>query len=183
MKKYYKLWWWLWLWITVVLWNLWAYMTMWCGWWYIDLWICPSYRYTWWPYSYISIVIFIISIFLIYKIRKEQNTEIKNKLWVYILVLSILWFATYYIYSHDTRVLYNFEYKNHLDKKWWVIDIDKYISYMQEYCLEDEYENYRIWWYWKTTMCKKRRAMALEKTEYYIKVFEYANKNDLKELY
>jgi hypothetical protein len=32
-------------------------------------------------------------------------------------------------------------------------------------------------------MCKKRRELALDKAEYYIEVFEYANNNDLKELY
>jgi hypothetical protein len=32
-------------------------------------------------------------------------------------------------------------------------------------------------------MCKKRRILPLNKAEHYAKVFEYANKNDLKELY
>jgi hypothetical protein len=32
-------------------------------------------------------------------------------------------------------------------------------------------------------MCKKRRSVNLDKAEYYIRVFDYAEQNNLKELY
>lgn len=120
---------------------------------------------------------------MIYKIKKEQDIKIKNKLGIYILLLWIIWLGTYYVYSHDMRVLYNSEYKKHLDKEWKVTDIEKYIDYMEKYCTTDDYQKYRIWWNESNNMCKKRRELALDKAEYYIEVFEYANNNDLKELY
>ncbi len=158
MKKNYRWIYILWFVLIYFLWDRWAYITMSCWWWYIDLWICPTYHYIWWVYSYLAISIFLISLILIYYFTNID----KHKKGFIIILLAMFWYLASYILSHDMRIYYDFSYQNHLDSSWKVEDIDKYILYMQKYCLEDDIDKYRIdHSYEPTTMCTKRKNTAL----------------------
>ena len=171
------------IWIGLIyrLWAVWLYISDSCSWWYISLCLGWDIEYYWISASTIALIFFMASIFLIKKIKKTKNEKLRLQLAFIIFVLWIIWTPLFYIVSPDFKFyLQKAEYK---DSRWNITDIDKYLELTNKYCRNDiEWDNFDFK-YSRETMCSWKFETNFKTVEEYIKILDYANKNNFKFLY
>ncbi len=172
----------IWIFLILKLWYFWVYWI--CGWggWYINLCIIPTYKYFWTNAWYISMAFLLLSILLIIWIYFIKNKILKVLLAFIILFLWIIGKPLFYYLSPDFKFYYTDEYLSYMDKEFHPKDVDLYLEYMWKYCNETKDDfNYKN--LWRDSMCGWKYLYDFETVEDYKKVFDFANKNNMRELY
>jgi hypothetical protein len=171
-----------WIFLILKLWYFWVYWI--CGWWgwYINLCIIPTYKYFWTNAWYISMAFLLLSILIIIWIYFIKNKILKVLLAFIILFLWIIGKPLFYYLSPDFKFYYTDEYLSYMDKEFHPKDVDLYLEYIWKYCNEtiDDF-NYKN--LGRDSMCGWKYLYDFETVEDYKKVFDFANKNNMRELY
>ena len=171
----------IWLFLILKLGYFWVYTA--CGWWwYINLCIIPNFHYSWTNAWLISSVFFVLSVILLIIIKFLKNKKIKILLAFIILLLWIIWKPLFYIISPDFKFYYTDERLKYMDKDYNPKNIDLYLEYMWKYC-NDNIDDFLFKNLKRDSMCSGRYLYDFETVEDYKKVFDFANKNNIRELY
>ena len=121
-------------WILLIarLWAVWLYVSESCWGGYINICLWWAFEYYWISASTIALIFFVISIFLIKKIKQVKSNDLKVKIALIIFVLWVIWTPIFYTISPDFKFyLQKAEYK---DSSWNITDIDKYLELTNKYC-------------------------------------------------
>ena len=171
----------LWLFLIAKLWYFWLYSYCWTGW-YINICVIPSYKYFWTNAWYISIAFLMVSILITIWIYFIKNKTKKVLLAFIILFLWIIGKSVFYYLSPDFKFYYTDEYLSYMDKDFHPKNIDLYLEYMWKYC--NSYEsNFNYKNLGRDSMCGWKYLYDFKTVEDYKKVFDFANKNNMRELY
>jgi len=155
-----------------------------CGWWgwYISLCIIPEPHYNWINSSTVAVILFIISLFLL-KIIKITKDKIKKVLLAFLILLMwLIWKQIFYMVSPDFKFYFTDENLLYMDKDFKPKDVDLYLEYMWKYCNETK-DDFSYKHLWRDSMCGWKYLYDFETVEDYKKVFDFANKNNMRELY
>ena len=154
--------------LIFILW--WQGMDVWPAWWggFISISIWWAFEYFWISASYIALILFILSLWLIFLIYKIHSKNIKVLIAFFILIVWLSWKQIFYIVSPEYKFYKTSVYKLYLDKDWTVNNVDKYLDLIWKYCQDVKY--YQIW------SCSWKYWSKFKTIEDYIKVFDYANK-------
>ncbi len=167
--------------LILILWNIWLNVHWWCWWWfYIDLCLDLIIDYYWTSAWYISVFFFIVWVYLLIKWRKIKKEEQKQKNARLMLSTWILSIVIFYIFSP----LSYYYTPNFLQNRNWDLSfsIDKYIKNIEKYC----YSDFRTNLYksnWELCKIKHKTYIEFKNLDYNIKIFKYANINNIKNLY
>jgi len=164
----------IWLFLIYRLWSFWLYTHFNLFNWFIE--------YSWTNAWYIAVMFFIISIVFLTLIRKINNKSIKLLLAFIILLFWIIWKPLFYLISPDFKFyIWNTKYE-YMDKQWNLTDIDKYLYYMWKYC-DNKVDDFVFKRIYREDMCAWEYLYDFKIVEEYKKIFDYANENNMRELY
>ena len=164
----------IWLALIIKLWWIWMYIEF-----HIFNWFLEYSRTNAW---YISVIFFIISVILIFIISNTNNKTKKIQIAFIIFLLWLLWKPIFYFVSPDFKFYFTDEYKKYKTEDDKVLDIDLYLEYMWKYC-NNSIDNFKFKRVFRADMCSWKYLYDFETVEEYAKVFDYANKNNMRELY
>ncbi len=172
----------LWIYLIYKLFSISMYTTCWWWGWYINMCIVPDIHYEWINSSIISVIFFVLSLWIIYIIRKEKDKTKKVILAFLILLMWLIWKQIFYIVSPDFKFYFTDENLIYMDKDFHPKNVDLYLEYMWKYC-NDNMDNFSYKKLQRSSMCWWKYLYDFETVEDYKKVFDYANKNNMRELY
>lgn len=170
-----------WLFLILKLWYFWVYTT--CGWgWYINLCIIPNFHYFWTNASFVALTFLMISVMWIILIKFTKNNLVKVLLAFMILFLWILSKPFFYYLSPDFKFYYTNQNLEYMDEDFKPKDIDLYLEYMWKYC-NNNIDDFNFKNVNRDSMCGWKYLYDFETVKDYKKVFDFANKNNMRELY
>ena len=153
------------------------------SWGFIDL--DFEFRYYWISSSYIALVLFLFFLCLVLfsiRSRKKNNLMIFGLLTI-LLIVSILWKPIFYSISPKYK-FYLTETRHNYPDEDGKFDIDNYISHVDKYCNKGKTF---LFGKWSWGLCLFWGKLIIEnyipKTEELIKLFDYANGINAKNLY
>lgn len=140
------------------------------------------FDYYWTNAWYIAVILLIFSFIWILIIRKIDNKVNKVQIAFLIFLFWVFSQPLFYIVSPDFKFYFTNEYKKYKTEDDKVLDIDLYLEYMWKYC-NNNIDDFKFKRVFREDMCAGKYLYDFETIEEYAKVFDFANKNNLRNVY
>ena len=163
-----------WLFLIIKLWALWLSFS--CGWWwFISLCIIPTPSYSWSIVWYLTIIIFIISIFILFKIKWTKDIIKKVQLAFLIFLIWIFSRQILFLISSDFKFYLTPMQNKYMDEDWNITDLDLYLELITKHCNNNKNN--------EVANCAWKMASTYDTPEDYMKVLDYAIEHSYRNLY